>query len=339
MSFDNYYCDLEDDDCFAIIPYHSHENVESARHLNANYCWSATNVYIYIDILVFSNKLIFRTFDISNHIACGQYLHSGGIKTNYSYCTFNIENNIFNNSIVVGLYGINIIKINHSNIWKIKIYSEYLNKQPIINTPIANHCVESNLKKYSFEDYIINHPSTIHELNKLIKIEPSKRTNWNKCELSNPQLDIILLNTTIPNNIYEENTNILLVDRKNIFNTVIYKLYHLCKDLRERHAKKEMHYATLEDKMAEMQTEMRVKDTYTAETEQIRIDVLKYKQKCTSYVKSIEALQKKSLTLEMANRELEKNAMANINIEDISKELKLLCKSIESMKQISNSNF
>ena len=41
----------------------------------------------------------------------------------------------------------------------------------------------------------------------------------------------------------------------------------------------------------------------------------------------------------MANTELEKNAMANINIEDISKELKLLCKSIESMKQVSNSNF
>ena len=332
MSFNNYYCDLEDDDCFAIIPYYSYEKVASASHLNATYCWSATNVYIYIDILVFSNKLIFRTFDVSNNIACGQYLQSGGIKTNYSYCTFNIENNIFNNSIVVGLYGINIIKINHSNIWKIKIYSEYLNKQPIINTPIANHCVESNLKKYSFEDYIINHPSTIHELNQLIQNRDIR--------ISNSQLDIILLSPTTPNNIYEaSNTHILLVDRKNIFNTVIYKLYHLCKDLREKHTKKEIHYATLEDKMAEMQTEMRIKIHYTEETEQIRRDILEYKEKCISYVKSIEELQKKCLTLEMANTELEKNAMANINIEDISKELKLLCKSIESMKQVSNSNF
>jgi len=332
MSFDNYYCDLEDDDCFAIIPYHSHETVGSASHVNANYCWSATDVYIYIDILVFSNKLIFRTFNIHNHIARGQYSQSGGIKTNYSYCTFNIENNIFNNSIIVGLYGINIIKINYSNIWKIKIYSEYLNKQPIINTPIANHCVESNLKKYSFEDYIINHPSTIHELNQLIKIKNKD------IRISNSQFDIILLSPTTPNNIYEE-SHILLVDRKNIFNTVIYKLYHLCKDLREKNTKKEMHYATLEDKMAKMQTEMRIKDTYTEETEQIRIDILEYKEKCTSYVKSIEDLQKKCLTLEMANRELEKNAIANTHIEDISKELKLLCKSIDSMKQVSNSNF
>lgn len=328
MSFNNYYCELEDNDCFAIIPYYSYEE------LNKN----CIDKFIYIDILVFSKKVIFRRYEMSSR---AEYLgHSDAyrkidFKKDCSYITFTTEDNIFNNHIIIGLYGIDKVKINftdspkinnNSTINTIPMYFEYLDRFTKLAAVFYNkfpteNCFEHIGSKniYDFEGYFIYNPS-VFDLNGKYTVK-----TYNGVER------VVSLDTLLCGyNKYGLDAN--QFSRKNLKNVLIYKLYHLCKDLREKHTKKEIHYATLEDKMAEMQTEMHIKDTYTEETEQIRRDILEYKEKCKQ-------LELKNNILEIKNTELIKNCDAITHIEDISKELKLLCKSIESMKHISNSNF
>jgi hypothetical protein len=64
MSFDNYYCDLEDDDCFAIIPHYSYEKMINGGESGNGQIYPGGK-FIYIDILVFCKKLIFRKYEMS----------------------------------------------------------------------------------------------------------------------------------------------------------------------------------------------------------------------------------------------------------------------------------
>lgn len=324
MSFDNYYCDLEDDDCFAVIPHDSYKQPRQYRDgETCNHNWLEQNTDEYIDILVFKKKIIFRIWKKDLNRGPGAHPNNCDYRSNL-YIIFTIKDNLFNNQIIIDLYGITPVHIIDKDIFIIPIFSQYLKEWNYCRHPTTfrPHYICQNYIKtvYNFKDYLSSIGGGYSILYKTS---------------SYPQNDDTI---SIDQLLLRRDNN-----RANLKNVLIYKLYHLCKNLKEKHTKKEIHYATLEDKMAEMQTEMRIKDTYTEETEQIRRDILEYKEKCISYVKSIEELQKKCLTLEMANIELEKNAMANINIEDISKELKLLCKSIESNRslwnEISNSNF
>ena len=336
MSFDNYYCDLEDDDCFAIIPYYSYETLNRCN----------IDKFIYIDILVFSKKVIFRKYEMSSS---AQYLgHSGAytkidFKKDCSYITFTTEDNIFNNHIIIGLYGIDKVKINFTDSPKINnnptinmipMYFEYLdrftklaavfdNKFPTEN--YFEHIGSKNI--YDFEGYFIYNPinEDSYKLGHLLRQDCigwhgkyTVKTYYNSHE------QIVSLDSILFANYYDKlykdpNTHSLGKDchgRQNLKNVLIYKLYHLCEDLREKHTKKEIHYATLEDKMAEM----RIKDTYTEETEQIRIDILEYKEKC-------EQLELKYNILEIKNTELVKKCDAitmQIENEALKEEVKKL---------------
>lgn len=376
MSFDNYYCELEEDDCFAIIPYHSLINKNG--HMDQ---------YKFIDILVFCKKLIFRIYEINDKHAIPNISQPRDLHKICLYITFTIEeDNLFNNQIIVDLYGITPIKINKDNIWEPTIYSEYINEIIKNISGMSNHHNYSfnskiikdvtyskqtmqngiNLNAYDFEGYFIN-----HFLNKNIdslKVSPHGHDDISFNNYYSGDYKFIYKTQTYPQTEETMALDTMLFfrhydedyihpchtigqhfhGRANLKNVLIYKLYHLCKDLREKHTKKEIHYATLEDKMAEMQTEIRIKDTYTAETEQIRIDILDYKEKCNKLVnKNAELVKKcnnyamKCNKLEMTNAELVKKCdsyemSTNIHIENISKELKLLCKSIELMNHASN---
>jgi len=353
MSFDNYYCDIEEDDCFAIIPYYAYENISNGSN----------DIFIYIDILVFCKKVIFQKYEMMSN---AQYLgHSNAyrkivFKEECSYITFTIKDNIFNNQIIIGLYGIDKVKINFTDSIKINhnptinmipMYFEYLDRfnklSAVFNNTFTNQYLFTHIGIYDFEGYFINNPSG-HDLNTASGKYTVK--TYNGCEQI-VSLDTLLLCVYNRCGTHEPNQS----SRANLKNVLIYKLYHLCKNLRENHTKKEMYYDTLEDKMAEMQTEMRIKNTYTEKTEQIRKDILEYKQKCKKLEEINIELVKKCDEYKIANQELQIDKfiiqkkcdkleekcnsyeiLTNSHIEDISKELKLLCKSIESMKHTSN---
>lgn len=365
MSFDNYYCDLEDDDCFAIIPHYSYEKMvmNGIECGNGQICPGGT--FIYIDILVFCKKLIFRkykmSFEYQNHRT-----NRLNFKKDCSYITFTTEDNIFNNHIIIGLYGIDKVKINFTDSPKINhnptinmipMYFEYLERLQILfendfnKFPTENHFEYIGSKNiYDFEGYFIYNPIN-EDSYKLDVLSSQDYIPWHgkyTVKTYNIYEQIVSLDSILFANYYDRRLGNDCHGRKNLKNVLIYKLYHLCKDLREKHTKKEIHYATLEDKMAEMQTEIRIKDTYTAETEQVRRDILEYKEKCNKLEnKNAELVKKcnnyaiKCNKLEMTNAELVKKCdsyemSTNIHIENISKELKLLCKSIELMNHTSN---
>jgi hypothetical protein len=307
--------------------------------------------FIYIDILVFCKKLIFRKYEMSFEY---QNIRSNRLnfKKECSYVTFTVEDNIFNNQIIIGLYGID--KVNFTDSIKINttpIYFEYLDRLQILFehdlNKFPNNITFKHIGIYDFEGYFIYNPSKSYI--------PICLNGKYTVKTYNGVERVISLDTLLLCGYNEYGLDANQFSRKDLKNVIIYKLYHLCKDLRKKNTKKEMHYAILEDKMAEMQTEMRIKDTYTEETEQIRIDILEYKQKCNKLEEINIELVKKCDEYKIANQELQIDKFiiqkkydkleekcnsyemsTNAHIEDISKELKLLCKSIESMKHTSN---
>ena len=256
MSFDNYYCELEDDDCFAIIPHYLYNSpgvfaYEDSRYDN----WADSTSAEYIDILVFKKKIIFRIW--KKTLFRGNWeAHLIRDKRSHLYIIFTIEENLFNNRIIIDLYGIKHINIISEDIFKIPIFSKYLEEWnstargayrglKMVPHEISQLCINTI---YNFEDYL----SSIDGYSLIYK---STTTHHE----STTNIDKLLL--------IRDNS------RANIKNVLIYKLYHLCTDLRESYTKQEILHAKLE-------------------------------LKCVSYVETIETLQQKCNILEIENMKL-----------------------------------
>jgi hypothetical protein len=362
MSFDNYYCDLDDDDCFAVIPYYS--SIQKNGHMDH---------YKFIDILVFCEKLIFRIYEINDKHPVHHASQQRDLHKICLYITFTIEENIFNNQIIVDLYGITPIKINKDNIWNVEMYSDYVNEINNISGMIIHHGyiynysrindmtyskqsmqIAINSNTYDFEGYFINNDlnticTHISRCDMIFYAKKKYKFTY-KTQTYPSYEEIMALDTMLFYQYHDPYQLQYFPGRNNLKNVLIYKLYHLCKNLREKHTKKEIFYEDLEDKMAEMQTEMRIKDTYTAETEQIRSDILEYVKTIKTLQQKCDELETSNLKLEISNLEyvetiklLQKKYDDHIEnsqkIEEISKDIKSLCKNIEFMKHSANSNF
>jgi len=232
MSFDNYYCELEDDDCFAIIPHYLYNSpglfaYEDTRYDN----WADSTSAEYIDILVFKKKIIFRIWKKTLFRGPNWEARLIRDKRSHLYIIFTIEENLFNNRIIIDLYGIEPINIIYEDIFNISIFSKYLEEwnsttrfrsfpeSQILPHEISQLCINTI---YNFEDYL----SSIDGYSLIYKSTTTHRE-------STTNIDKLLL--------IRDNS------RANIKNVLIYKLYYLCKDLKENYTKQEiLHVETIE---------------------------------------------------------------------------------------------